>query len=329
MIFISSNIIQIMFNIITLEQKVPKKTRFGDYEPIIEHFIKFDIMKIKDSKIGTNFKGGSPQQMQTSSVKFTGNANSVMQLSKKAEAEITKEERKNKTLPVWHKKFNEWRGKFTGNTLQKMYGQWQKNGNRFKMQESNDEYQKRWTDELWAGYEKQLNQINEKFEKIKWNKKSRTCNEKISRKGHNYRGCQTDTRKGYKCQNWSRERPHKRNNQTKYNYKRKRYGVGNHNYCRNADNSKTIWCYTTNPRKRWDYCSPKKPGLSRTETKRRKVLAAAKARAKWAKTKARARAKWARTKAERAQKLKQARADSLTQNKWNKSDADYKAAKAI
>ena len=148
-----------MFNIITLEQKVPKKTRFGDYEPIIEHFIKFDIMKIKDSKVGTNFKGGSPPQMRTSSVKFTGNTSSAMKLNKKAEAEITKEEGKNKTLPVWHKKFNEWRGQFTGNTLQKMYGQWQKNGNSFKIQESNDEYQKRWTDELWAGYEKQLNQI--------------------------------------------------------------------------------------------------------------------------------------------------------------------------
>ena len=157
-----------MFNIITLEQKVPKKTRFGDYEPIIEHFIKFDIMKVKDSKVGTNFKSGSPQQMRTSGVKFTGDTSSAMKLNKKAEAEITKEEGKNKTLPEWHRKFNEWRGKFTGNTLQKLYGQWQKNGNSFKIQESNDEYQKRWTDELWAGYEKQLNQINEKFEKIKW-----------------------------------------------------------------------------------------------------------------------------------------------------------------
>ena len=36
-----------------------------------------------------------------------------------------------------------------------------------------------------------------------------------------------------------------------------------------------------------------------------------------------------RAAAQRAQKLKQARADSLIQNKWNKSDADYKAAKAI
>ena len=169
---------------------------------------------------------------------------------------------------------------------------------------------------------------------------SGTCNERISRKGHNYRGCQTVTRKGYKCQNWSRDRPHKRNNKTKYNYKRKRYGVGNHNYCRNADNSKTIWCYTTNPRKRWDYCSPKKSGLG--EIKRKKVLAArarkrATVRRNFAMKRAKARAKWAwmakikakKAAAERAQKLKQAQLDRLNQNKWNKNDADYKAAKAI
>ena len=27
------------------------------------------------------------------------------------------------------------------------------------------------------------------------------------------------------------------------------------NKCRNPDNSKTLWCYTTDKKKRWEYCS--------------------------------------------------------------------------
>ena len=28
------------------------------------------------------------------------------------------------------------------------------------------------------------------------------------------------------------------------------------NYCRNPDGGDTIWCYTTNPDEKWDYCDP-------------------------------------------------------------------------
>jgi hypothetical protein len=28
------------------------------------------------------------------------------------------------------------------------------------------------------------------------------------------------------------------------------------NYCRNPDKEKTIWCYTTDAKKRWEYCEP-------------------------------------------------------------------------
>ena len=30
----------------------------------------------------------------------------------------------------------------------------------------------------------------------------------------------------------------------------------NNNYCRNAGNQTTIWCYTIDQAKRWEYCDP-------------------------------------------------------------------------
>ena len=80
------------------------------------------------------------------------------------------------------------------------------------------------------------------------------CNEEISGlRDKNYRGCQTKTKKGYTCQKWSVKTPHTHSENLSAN------GLGDHNFCRNpsgSETSATIWCYTTNPSVRWDYCDP-------------------------------------------------------------------------
>ena len=68
-----------------------------------------------------------------------------------------------------------------------------------------------------------------------------------------YRGCQNKTRTGKTCQKWTSQSPH-RHSRTPGRYRGK--GLGNHNYCRNPDGESTIWCYTTNKSKRWEFCSP-------------------------------------------------------------------------
>jgi len=73
-----------------------------------------------------------------------------------------------------------------------------------------------------------------------------TCDETYVGNGAGYRGCQTLTRSGKTCQKWTSQTPHSQNLMR----------VGDHNFCRNPDGEPSIWCYTTDPAKRWEYCDP-------------------------------------------------------------------------
>ncbi|KAF6723175.1 Plasminogen [Oryzias melastigma] len=74
-----------------------------------------------------------------------------------------------------------------------------------------------------------------------------TC---ASGEGQAYRGTVGVTVTGKACQSWSDQTPHK-HSRTPENYPCK--GLDN-NYCRNPDNEKMPWCYTTDPETRWEFC---------------------------------------------------------------------------
>ncbi|KAM9435218.1 plasminogen [Clarias gariepinus] len=69
--------------------------------------------------------------------------------------------------------------------------------------------------------------------------------------GNSYRGKIAVTISGKTCQTWSSQVPHK-HSRTPENYPCK--GLNN-NYCRNPDNERSPWCYTTDPETRWEYCN--------------------------------------------------------------------------
>jgi hypothetical protein len=61
---------------------------------------------------------------------------------------------------------------------------------------------------------------------------------------------------------WAVDSPHK------HSYHAAKYPQGglDSNYCRNPGNNKTIWCYTTDPKKRWDWCEPIKGETASSST---------------------------------------------------------------
>jgi len=80
-----------------------------------------------------------------------------------------------------------------------------------------------------------------------------SCDETLAgAKDADYRGCQTTTRSGRTCQKWSETTPHSHSMRKDYPDE----GLGDHNYCRNPDGEDTIWCYTSDPSVRWEYCDP-------------------------------------------------------------------------
>jgi hypothetical protein len=80
------------------------------------------------------------------------------------------------------------------------------------------------------------------------------CRETMSGNGQDYIGCQYKTQSGYLCQNWMQQSPQQ------HMYIPDFFpdaNLGDHNFCRNPDGDSTIWCITTNPTVRWEYCSPR------------------------------------------------------------------------
>ncbi|XP_037541126.1 plasminogen [Nematolebias whitei] len=75
-----------------------------------------------------------------------------------------------------------------------------------------------------------------------------TC---MTGEGKAYRGTVAVTESGKTCQSWSVQTPH-RHNRSPENYPCK--GLDG-NYCRNPDNERKPWCYTTDPNTRWQHCN--------------------------------------------------------------------------
>jgi hypothetical protein len=68
--------------------------------------------------------------------------------------------------------------------------------------------------------------------------------------GSAYQGNVSRTKSGKECQAWDVQFPHKH----KY-YPGNGYDMGNHNHCRNPDNSHdNVWCYTTDKETEFELC---------------------------------------------------------------------------
>merc|ERR1719167_580773 len=64
-----------------------------------------------------------------------------------------------------------------------------------------------------------------------------------SKRGESYTGTLSRTKSGRTCQRWDSQSPHTHSAK-----------VFKHNYCRNPDNEPSVWCYTTDPKSRWEFC---------------------------------------------------------------------------
>ena len=59
------------------------------------------------------------------------------------------------------------------------------------------------------------------------------------------------TETGKECQRWTSQHPH---NHDRTPENEPDLGLGPHNFCRNPDGVAAPWCYTMDPKERWEYC---------------------------------------------------------------------------
>lgn len=118
---------------------------------------------------------------------------------------------------------------------------------------SNGPYNKNIFRRIWEGVMKSLGNPDSLVKSVDLDFTKKKCNETLNGKGEDYRGCQNKTRSGRTCQAWTENRPHCHKNTPT---DKPNSGLGKHNYCRNPDGGKNIWCYTTDSKKRWEYCDP-------------------------------------------------------------------------
>ena len=76
-------------------------------------------------------------------------------------------------------------------------------------------------------------------------------------RGAGYRGCQSVTRSGLTCQSWAAQTPHQH---LLADESAGESAEAAKNHCRNPDGGDSIWCYTTDPNTRFDYCDPRPVG---------------------------------------------------------------------
>ncbi|XP_060579384.1 plasminogen-like [Ruditapes philippinarum] len=79
---------------------------------------------------------------------------------------------------------------------------------------------------------------------------SREC---FSTSSNQYRGTTNTTYDGHTCQRWDSQTPHK-HTRNQPNMFPERSVANAANYCRDPDGEGLPWCYTTDPKIRWQYC---------------------------------------------------------------------------